>query len=194
MYPEENRLNANQPLAVIQKYYSSTSEAYRILFTHSILVTAKALAIATALMKRNLEVALDLRFIEEAALLHDIGIFRCHAPQIFCYGDAPYVQHGLIGREILEQEGLPRHALVCERHTGMGLTREEVLQQKLPLPARDFLPLSLEEKIICLADRFYVKDPQNLYHELSLPEIEEKIKAFGEPALARWEELRRLLR
>jgi uncharacterized protein len=178
---------------VIQKYYSPASEAYRILVTHSILVTAKALEVAGAFIKRNPKVALDLRFIEEAALLHDIGIFRCHAPQIFCYGSEPYVQHGLIGREILEQEGLPRHALVCERHTGAGITQEEVLLQKLPLPARDYLPISLEEKIICFADRFYVKDPQKLYHELSLQEIDEKIKEFGAPALVRWEELRRFL-
>ncbi len=193
MRPEENHFNALQPLALIQKYYSPTSEAFRILVTHSVLVTAKALEIASAFIRKNPEAALDLRFIEEAAMLHDIGIIRCHAPPIGCFGSEPYVLHSLLGREILEQEGLPRHALVCERHTGVGLTRAEVLQQKLPLPERDFLPVSLEEKIICLADRFYVKDPNNLYHELSLSEIGEKIEEFGEPAMARWEELRRFL-
>lgn len=43
--------------------------------------------------------------------------------------------------------GLPRHALACERHTGAGITREEVAAQDLPLPRdRDYLPITLEEK------------------------------------------------
>ena len=185
--------NASNPFAVIQKYYAADSEAYRILVIHSLLVANKALEIARAYQARHASAALDLQFLEEAALLHDLGVFRCDAPSIHCFGAEPYIKHGLIGREILEREGLPRHALVCERHTGVGLTREDVLQQNLPLPLRDYLPLSLEEKMICLADRFYVKNPATLYQPLSVERIEEKIGEYGAGAFARWEELRALL-
>jgi len=189
----ENLLTNIQPLAIIQKYYAPDSAGYRVLVTHSILVAARALELARAWQQRHPAAMLELRFIEEAALLHDLGIFRCHAPELHCFGTEPYIKHGVLGRELLEQEGLPQHALVCERHTGVGLTRDEVLQQDLPLPQRDYLPVSLAEKFVCLADRFYVKDPDRLYEALSLAEIGEKIAKFGAPALARWEELRQLI-
>ncbi len=56
---------------------------------------------------------------------------------------------------MLEAEGLPRHALVCERHTGAGLTVDDIISQRLPLPLRDMTPQTLEERLICYADKFY---------------------------------------
>lgn len=189
MPPTASALNA---FALLQKYHPPDSKRYRLLLTHSVLVAAKALEIATAYLKKNPGRTLDLAFLEEAALLHDIGVFRCYAPKIFCFGNEPYIRHGVAGREILEKEGWPRHALACERHTGTGITLAEVVEQKLPLPARDYLPSSLEEKILCLADRFYVKEPGRLYTALSIAEIGLKIAGHGEAALARWQELRRM--
>ena len=52
-------------------------------------------------------------------------------------GRASYICHGVEGRRMLEAEGLPRHALVCERHTGAGLTVDDIISQRLPLPLRD---------------------------------------------------------
>ncbi len=183
-----------QPFAIIQKYYAPSSPLYHILVVHSLLVANRALEIARAYQARHVAAQLDFQFIEEAALLHDIGIYQCDAPGIHCFGKEPYIKHGIIGREILEREGLPRHALVCERHTGAGLTREDVIAQKLPLPLRDYVPLSLEEKIICLADRFYVKNPETLYEPLTIESITAKMNAYGEGALARWQALRSLLK
>jgi len=180
------------PFAIIQKYYNPSEKSYRILTVHSVLVASKALEIARDYLSRHPEAELDFEFIEEAAILHDIGIFRCHAPEIGCHGTEPYIRHGIIGRELLEQEGLPRHALVCERHTGAGLSRDEVLAQKLPLPARDYLPLSLEEKIICLADRYYVKN-HRLYEPLPLSEIRNKLAKYGEAVVDRFDEMCALL-
>ena len=90
-------------------------------------------------------------------MLHDIGIAQCDAPSIYCKGTEPYIRHGVIGRQILEEAGLPRHALVCERHTGSGITAEEIRERYMPLPCRDMLPISIEEKAICYADKFYSK-------------------------------------
>ncbi len=181
------------PFVIIQKYYDPQSELYRILVTHSVLVTKKALDLAVDFQARNPQSEIDLAFIYEAAMLHDLGIYRCDAPEIFCSGSEPYVRHGVIGREILESEGLPRHALVCERHTGAGISREDVLRQALPLPARDYLPVSLEEKIICLADKFYSKTPHKLFRERKLRKIHQKLEKFGPEAVARFEGWCRLL-
>ncbi|MDZ7344484.1 MAG: HD domain-containing protein [candidate division KSB1 bacterium] len=181
------------PFLIIQKHYDPASELYRLLVTHSILVTKKAIEIAVDFQARHPEATVDLDFVAEAAMLHDIGIYRCDSPKIFCTGRESYIRHGILGREILEAEGLPRHALVCERHTGAGISKEEVVRQALPLPVRDYLPLSIEEKIICLADKFYSKTPQKLFREKQLGKIHEKMSKWGPKATARLEELCDLL-
>lgn len=137
---------------IIDKYYQKQGRLRDILMTHSRLVADKALLCA-----RRSGLEIDLGFVEEAAMLHDIGIVRCYAPDICCHGTLPYICHGVEGRAILEAEGLPRHALVCERHTGSGLTVDDIDRQRLPLPRRDMTPVSLEEKVICYADKFYSK-------------------------------------
>jgi len=177
------------PLALIQKYYDAQSELYPILLVHSILVTAKALHLARNYLDNHPKASVDLAFIEEAAMVHDIGIFRCNAPEIFCTGTEPYIRHGIIGREIIEQEGYPRHAVVCERHTGVGITRDEVIQQELSLPKRDFMPISIEEKIICLADKFYSKKPKRLYKEKSISKIRKSLKKRGAHIARRFDDL-----
>ena len=99
----------------------------------------------------------DRDFVAEAAMLHDIGIIYCHAPKIFCVGKHQYIEHGYLGAELLRREGYPRHALVAERHTGSGITMDQVIREDLPIPVQDYLPVSLEERIICYADKFYSK-------------------------------------
>lgn len=141
------------PLDIIERYYTRGSDLYHILISHSTDVKNKALEIA----RNHPELGADETFIEEAAMLHDIGIFRTDAPSIQCFGNEPYIRHGILGGNILREEGLPIHALVCERHTGTGLTMDDIIQQNLPLPHQDMIPISIEEQIICFADCFFSK-------------------------------------
>jgi uncharacterized protein len=141
------------PLALIEKYYPKGSEANYILVKHSEQIKDKALMIAN----NHREIKFNLQFIEEAAMLHDIGIFLCDAPRIHCHGTHQYIEHGYLGADLLRSEGLGLHALVCERHTGVGLSLETIKRNKLPLPQRDMLPLSIEEQLICYADKFFSK-------------------------------------
>ena len=140
-------------LNLIHKYYAGQPELEQILLKHSEDVAQKVLDIAEA----HPEFHLDRQFLYEAAMLHDIGILYVDAPGICCHGTKPYICHGMLGAELLRNEGLPAHARVAERHTGTGLTKEEILRQSLPLPPRDFVPETLEEKIICYADKFFSK-------------------------------------
>jgi uncharacterized protein len=119
-------------------------------------------------------------FIEEAALLHDIGVCRVHAPTLGLHGPHPYITHGVHGREILDWEGLPLHALVCERHTGVGLTLTDIVRQNLPLPHREMCPESLSEQIICFADLFYSKKPGRLSERKTVEKVRKKLLPFGE--------------
>ena len=140
-------------LAIIDQYYPQGSKARDILLTHSECVTRKALQI----VDKHPELKLDRTFIQEAAMLHDIGIVKCDAPGIQCFGTEPYIKHGNIGADMLRAAGYPKHARVCERHTGAGIALQDIIEQHLPLPHQDFLPETMEEQVICYADKFYSK-------------------------------------
>lgn len=161
-------------VALLEKYFPA-KDAFRIILEHSRLVAAKALQTA-----RNLDhPGVDLKFLEEAALLHDIGVCRTDAPRFHCHGTEPYIRHGIIGREILEAEGFPRHALVCERHIGVGLSVDDIRWQRLPLPEEEMTPQSLEEQIVCFADLFYSKSPEKSGKEKSIDQIKAGLGKFG---------------
>lgn len=155
------------PIRIIEKYYDKNSELYRILIIHSKLVAKKALEIANNIKELNP----DIKFIEEASILHDIGIYLVNAPDIYCFGEKPYICHGYLGRDILEKEGFSKHALVCERHIGMGIEIKEILDRNLPIPRRDITPQTLEEEIVSFADKFFSKGLAVLEKEKTITEV-----------------------
>ena len=169
------------PLTLIDKFYPEENELKHILLVHSRSVTDKALALA----KKHPELDLDLNFIEEAAMLHDIGIFLTDAPDIQCFGTHPYICHGYLGADLGRKEGFPRHALVCERHTGAGLSLQDIEEQNLPVPHRDMLPVSLEEEIICFADKFFSKT--KLDKEKSLEKARKSVEKHGGNGVQRFD-------
>jgi uncharacterized protein (TIGR00295 family) len=82
----------------------------------------------------------DIKLVEAGALLHDIGRSKTHG-----------IKHAVEGSIIGKKLGLPNEiVLIIERHIGAGLTKDEA--RKLGLPAKDYFPISLEEKIVCHAD------------------------------------------
>lgn len=165
---------------IIDKYYPEDNALRHILITHSTLVMKRAVRICDC----HPELGIDRQFVIEAAMLHDIGICKCDAPGIQCFGTEPYIRHGLLGGQMLRAEGYPRHARVCERHTGAGLSREEIISQNLPLPHEDFLPETMEEQLICYADKFYSKTHPE--REKSYEKAEAGIARFGSEGLARF--------
>lgn len=168
--------------AILDKYYPEEGDLRRILMTHSRSVADKALDIA----RRKGELNLDLQFIEESAMLHDIGVFRCNAPDIFCFGTKPYICHGSIGAEILRNEGFERHALVCERHTGTGLSLDYIIGNNLPIPHRDLRPVSMEEQLICYADKFFSKT--RLDREKTPEQALASVSKWGEDCASKFRE------
>ena len=138
---------------IIDYYYPVENELKNIYMVHAEKVTALALEMA----RRHPELEIDMLFVEEAAMLHDLGIFLTDAPRIFCCGSESYLCHGYLGAELLRSRGYERHARVCERHTGTGLTKELVAANGWNLPVKDFVPETIEEQLICFADKFYSK-------------------------------------
>lgn len=170
---------------IIDKYYPD-NELKRILLTHSRQVANKAIKIVDS----HPELNADKQFVEEAAMLHDIGIIKCNAPGIQCFGTEPYICHGAIGADMLRDEGFPHHARVCERHTGAGLSLAEIIAQNLPVPHHDLMPESIEEQIICYADKFFSKT--RLTQEKTLEQAIHSLSKFGEEGVKRfvkWSEI-----
>ena len=169
------------PIALIDKYYEGQDNLRLILVKHSESVAQKALSIA----RHHPELGLDEQFIYEAAMLHDIGILYTNAPGILCRGKYPYIAHGYLGADLMREAGFPKHALVCERHTGTGLSLEQIQVQKLPVPQRDMQPVSLEEQVICFADKFFSKT--KLDEEKSVAAVRAKLFRFGEQGVLKFD-------
>lgn len=176
------------PLDLIHIYYRPGSLAYEVLLGHSTAVAKTALGVAGQVK----ELKPDAVFIREAAMLHDIGIFEVNAPEIGCFGKLAYVCHGWLGAQILERHGMARHARVCERHVGTGMSAQEIADQKLPLPVRDMLPETIEEQIICYADLFFSKTPPPKGTRRDAAGVINWLKPWGQQRVERflaWQEM-----
>lgn len=168
------------------KYYSDNPALRRIIRIHSEQVAKKALAICK---EKNLH--LDPVDVFCAAMLHDIGVVKCNAPDISAFGHHPYLQHGIEGKKILEENHLGKYAGVCAHHTGSGISVEDIKNNNLPLPPIDLLPKSLLEKLICYADKFYSKSG-DLKKEKTIEEVFAQMKKFGDDSYNRFLELHKM--
>lgn len=104
---------------------------------HSRAVAEYAVEIAQKLIDRGYDV--DLQKVKSGALLHDIGRCRSHG-----------IDHGLCGAKILKKKGFSDLEGFCLHHIGAGISKKEA--EELDLPARNYFPSSLEEKIVAYAD------------------------------------------
>jgi len=116
-------------------------------------------------------VKVNARLVETAAVLHDIGRSKTHQ-----------LEHGLLGGEIVGERGLPedlRRAI--ERHVGAGIGKGEA--SRLGMDKRDLIPETIEEKIVCYADKL-VDGTEEVPFDETLTYFEEK---FGRehPIIAR---------
>jgi uncharacterized protein len=173
--------------AIIKRCYPAGSLTRALLLRHGELVARKALDV----LDQAPWVVVDREFVVQAAMLHDIGIGWTRCPELGCTGDLPYVCHGVRGRVVLDEMGLRRQGLVCERHVGVGIRQCEAEARNLPLPPRDMMPVSLEERLICYADKFFSKT-DNGKKEKTIPEITAGLKRYDDGYVNRFVTLHHL--
>ena len=173
--------------AIISKYCAGNPELQQILLAHSRQVADRALAILRLHPEWVEQGLVDPVFVEEAAMLHDIGVVLCDAPKIHCVGTHAYIEHGYLGAEILRKEGLLKHADVAERHTGTGITMEQIMREQLPIPLQDYTPRTLEERLICYADKFYSKT--RLGEDKPMAKIRQHLWKYGSDTVFRFDEM-----
>lgn len=173
------------PLDILAEIYGRHSKAFEILVAHGRQVAQKALVAA----EKVAHLQPDRDFIHNAALLHDIGIIHTASPGFGCHGKYPYICHGYLGRELLDGIGLPQYGLISERHIGAGISCDAIRKFKLPLPQRDMVPVSIEEQIICYADKFFSKNGRDGQQngEKSVDQIIQSLKAHGQNQVSRFQ-------
>ncbi|NOQ67954.1 HD domain-containing protein [Patescibacteria group bacterium] len=172
----------NQYFKLLKKH-STTKEHYDIILNHSLSVLSKSVNI---IARKKLYNKVDFNLIISGCLLHDIGAFEFM--KNFDKSQKNYLKHGIIGGKILRSEGLKKEALIAERHIGSGLSKNYIIENNLPLPKKDFLPITLEQKIICYADKFHSKNGK----KDTLESIKKEMRGFGEEPLRRFLELEKM--
>ncbi|MGN0098820.1 MAG: HDIG domain-containing metalloprotein [Candidatus Methanomethylophilaceae archaeon] len=103
----------------------------------------------------------DRDLVTAGALLHDIGRSVDHS-----------ILHAYYGAEIAERLGLPSSLVnIILKHTGAGLDEQDV--EEMGLPQADYMPRTLEEKIVAHADNL-VSDNRVVTHEHSVSKLVSK--------------------
>ncbi|MBR5530615.1 MAG: HD domain-containing protein [Bacteroidaceae bacterium] len=168
------------PIDVIRKYYPEDNALRRLLLHHSRQVAERALLVA----EKHPELGLDKSLLRAGAMLHDVGIFLTDAPGIHCHGTEPYLLHGYLGAQLMRAEELGAIAHICERHTGTGLTMERIRERGLSLPEGIYAPATLEEQVVCYADKFYSKSHPE--RERTIEQTAQSLQKFGEEDVQRF--------
>ncbi|MFF1277598.1 HD domain-containing protein [Streptomyces marokkonensis] len=178
------RIPGPEEIRALHEKHAPTPEAFALVHTHCEIVWS----VAEQLLAAPHLAHLDAGLVRAGCLLHDIGVYRL-------YGDdgrldhENYIRHGLLGHEILESEGFPEPLRrFCSHHTGVGLTRHDVVSQGLPLPPGDYLAVTEEEKLVMYADKFHSKSRPSAF--LSPDEYATHVRRFGEDKVTAFKALR----
>jgi len=135
-----------QSLALHQKYGSTER-----IVKHCQTVTRVSAILSDALAARGK--AIDARATLAGALLHDIGRTRTQT-----------IEHGYVGASMLEQEGVDGIVVeIVRRHVGAGISSEEAAS--LGFPRGDYIPRTLEQKVMCFSDKMVSSDTVRPFEE-----------------------------
>ncbi len=174
---------SDEEIRALHERYAPTREAFDLVHTHCEIVCA----VAEQLLDRS-GPALDRALVRAGCLLHDIGVYRLYDSS-GRLDHARYVSHGVLGHEILAGEGLPEALCrFCSHHTGVGLTRQDIRDQGLPVPEGDYVAESAEEELVMYADKFHSKRNPPVF--FSADSYAASVARFGEDKVTRFKELR----
>ena len=135
---------------------------------------------------RTLERQPNITLAVAGALVHDVGAYKV-SKDGYSFDDS-YLFHGLYGYLELHKAGFGEEmALFARNHTGSGITRQEVVKENLLLPPQDYLPVTVEQKVVAYGDCFHTKSNPPAF--VSFEEAEKRIARFGKGPKDRFEEM-----
>jgi len=172
-----------QEIESLHKKYASSDEVFDLIFTHCKVVAD----IAEQLIIEN-NIVVDANLVKVGCLLHDIGVYSILDEEGNRRDGLHYITHGNLGETILKDEGFPELIWrFASHHTGVGLTKEDIESQDLPLPKQDYLAETKEERLVMYADKFHSKSP--FPHLNSYEQYKDVIMQFGEHKTKQFEEM-----
>lgn len=166
----DNRYPSLKEIRALHLKYAASKKAFLIVFSHCQIIWE----IAQQLITKN-KLPVNKSLVKAGAFLHDIGVYTL-VDKNGVFDEANYIKHGIEGYRILKGEGLPKEICrIAERHTGVGLNKKTIIKQKLPLPQKNYLAKTIEERLIMYADKFHSKP----YKFNSFETYSKKAKKFG---------------
>ncbi|KES08895.1 phosphohydrolase [Streptomyces toyocaensis] len=178
------RIPGPEEIRALHEKHAPTPEAFALVHTHCEIVWG----VAEQLLAAPRLAHLDAELVRAGCLLHDIGVYRLYDDD-GRLDHENYIRHGLLGHEILQSEGFPEPLRrFCSHHTGVGVTRHDILSQGLPLPPGDYLAVTEEERLVMYADKFHSKSRPSAF--LSPDEYAAHVRRFGEDKVTAFEALR----
>jgi uncharacterized protein len=180
------RIPTDQEILDLHSRHAPTQEALDVVYAHCQAVCA----IAEQLMARPSPAieGIDAALARAGCLLHDVGVYRLYDDS-GALDHASYIRHGVLGHELLREEGMPeRICRFASHHTGVGITRQEVLRQALPLPEADYVAETIEETVVMYADKFHTKSAPPRF--ITAPDFVASIGRFGEDKVKAFESMR----
>lgn len=180
------RIPADAQLRALHEKHAPTPEALDLVYAHCQIVCgiAEQLHDGTGTSAGGIDIGL----VRAGCLLHDIGVYRLYGESGTLDGPN-YIRHGVLGYDLLKEEGLPE--VICRfasHHTGVGLTREDISRQELPLPPADYLAETGEESLVMYADKFHSKSTPPVL--LTPRAYAARVARFGADKVAAFEAMR----
>jgi uncharacterized protein len=179
------QIPTDEEILRLHEKHASTADALDLVYTHCLIVCG----IVEQLHSRSAGARqLDLNLARAGSLLHDVGVYRLN-DDAGHLDRGNYIRHGILGYELLQEEGFPE--AICRfasHHTGVGLTRDDVIAQRLPLPPADYLADTGEERLVMYADKFHSKKTPPVL--LTASAYAARVRRFGPKKVAAFEALR----
>jgi uncharacterized protein len=187
------RIPGDDEIRALHERHAPTPAAFEAVYTHCVIVWRVAEQLLVRADHEPGSAAgglpdIDRDLVRAGCLLHDVGVYPL-------YDDdgrldvAGYMRHGVLGHALLAEGGYPE--AICRfasRHTGVGITRDEVIRQELPVPPADYVAETPEELLVMYADKFHTKaEPPSF---LAAATYAAYVRRFGPDKVAAFEAMR----
>lgn len=151
---------SDDDILALHRKYAASDAVFELIYTHCRVVRDIALDLA-----KTSQLSLDIELVACGAMVHDIGVYELFDARGTLKPDTHYIQHGVEGETILRNEGFPEVlSRFASHHTGVGLTKEDVIAQGLPLPVMDYMAATDEELLVMYADKFHSKSNPPIFN------------------------------
>ena len=179
-----NTLPTYEEIVALHKKYAPSDAAFQLVFTHCEIVWE----LAEQLIEQS-SLAVNSELVKVGCLLHDMGVYRLYLPN----GEIDhqnYIKHGTLGHDLLKEEGFDEAICrVASCHTGVGLGKEEIVEQGIPIPPADYFAETPEERLVMYADKFHTKTTPPAF--MTAETYEKHVAKFGAAKVERFKQFQK---